>query len=303
MKFLNIILILLWFRTVQLFGWCKERTGKIINSNLIETNNNNGKLISSDDDDDDDDQKIENNKFIFPNKYTMNNDSVMVSSIPMRRNITINVINETKYDDNDKLIMDIITSKQSDNIIDEDDNFNYNSNSSQQVMYPTEENNDEIMLLDRNDLLVNRQFYYQTTAPPLTSLQSPLLLLPQGTRFNNNLLQYDNFYNNHMNDNRGAVTHLLDPLFLMATLAFVVFLINSILGLVGRITNLAPVVRARNYDQNQLILFSPGTGNQEPDVDNGKFINDDKNVMLFEFERIMKIAFNDFEKKFSYSNN
>ena len=40
-------------------------------------------------------------------------------------------------------------------------------------------------------------------------------------------------------------THLIDPLFLIATLAFVTFLINSILGLVTDLTSATPIRRTR----------------------------------------------------------
>lgn len=88
----------------------------------------------------------------------------------------------------------------------------------------------------------------------------------------------------------GNMLHLVDPLFLMATLAFVAFLINSILGLVDRI-NLPPVVRARHGD----------TPNNDGDIlvriaDPRRKLVDDK--LLDEIETALQIAFNAFESRF-----
>lgn len=65
----------------------------------------------------------------------------------------------------------------------------------------------------------------------------------------------------HFYPNNG-MTHLADPLFLMATLAFVTFLINSVLGLVDRI-NVPPVVRARDIDDSFLIHAQTNHLNEE----------------------------------------
>lgn len=82
-----------------------------------------------------------------------------------------------------------------------------------------------------------------------------------------------------------SMGHLVDPLFLMATLAFVAFLINSVLGLVDRL-NLPTVVRART----SRLDFLDQTNHTNP-------ITIQNNQLLNEIEMLLKIAFDNFEKK------
>lgn len=84
-----------------------------------------------------------------------------------------------------------------------------------------------------------------------------------------------------------SMSHIMDPLFLMATLAFVAFLINSILGLVNRL-NLPAVVRGRRHN----FVSFPASGEQ-------RTVNED---LLDEIELVLNIAFEQFEKRFSLNN-
>lgn len=82
----------------------------------------------------------------------------------------------------------------------------------------------EATLQDRN--------YYQSA--PAVAYQQP------------HTFQYAGGGGNGFGSNAVAgMSNLMDPLFVMATLAFVTFLINSILGLVDRLNLLPPVNRAR----------------------------------------------------------
>lgn len=87
----------------------------------------------------------------------------------------------------------------------------------------------------------------------------------------------------------GGMLHLVDPLFLMATLAFVAFLINSILGLVDRL-NLPPVVRARHGSSDGNGNFLLRIADPRRKMDNVE--------LLDEIETALKIAFDAFESRF-----
>lgn len=89
------------------------------------------------------------------------------------------------------------------------------------------------------------------------------------------------FYPNPVATGYGMSQNLMDPLFLMATLAFVTFLINSILGLVGRL-NLPTVVRARNRWHDEMIMA------ERRDTMDAELLN--------EIEMALQIAFDEFEK-------
>lgn len=84
------------------------------------------------------------------------------------------------------------------------------------------------------------------------------------------------FYPNPAATGYGMSQNLMDPLFLMATLAFVTFLINSILGLVGRL-NLPAVVRARNRWHDEVVMA-------------------ERRDAMDEIETALHIAFDEFEK-------
>lgn len=90
-----------------------------------------------------------------------------------------------------------------------------------------------------------------------------------------------NFYPNPAATGYGMSQNLMDPLFLMATLAFVMFLINSILGLVGRL-NLPAVVRARNRWHSEMAVA------ERRDTMDAE--------LLDEIEMALQKAFDEFEK-------
>lgn len=81
-----------------------------------------------------------------------------------------------------------------------------------------------------------------------------------------------------------AMGHLIDPLFLMATLAFVVFLINSILGLVNRLGSPAPIVRERSLE---MPLYEKPTTSDTI-----------HNKLLDELEIVLTHAFDEFDRNF-----
>lgn len=89
------------------------------------------------------------------------------------------------------------------------------------------------------------------------------------------------FYPNPAATGYGMSQNLMDPLFLMATLAFVTFLINSILGLVERL-NLPAVVRARNRWHDEVVMT------ERRDAMDAE--------LLDEIETALHIAFDEFEK-------
>lgn len=88
-------------------------------------------------------------------------------------------------------------------------------------------------------------------------------------------------YANHAATGYGMSQNLMDPLFLMATLAFVMFLINSILGLVGRL-NLPAIVRARNRWHTEMVMA------ERRDAVDAEHLD--------EIEMALQIAFDEFEK-------
>lgn len=97
--------------------------------------------------------------------------------------------------------------------------------------------------------------------------------------------------------------NMADPLFLMATLAFVAFLINSILGLVDRLGG-TPVVRARqwkhrNYQNNSLNYYNNNSNNGGGMIENRRQRNLDGIAGDFwnDIEVSLKLAIERFEKK------
>lgn len=101
-----------------------------------------------------------------------------------------------------------------------------------------------------------------------------------------------------------GMTHFIDPLFVMATLAFVAFLINSILGLVDRL-NLIPtaVIRARHRHGK----YSTGGGGDGDEFvvwperrtqPNGP-VGDE---MLEELEQRIRTAFDEYERCYVKAN-
>lgn len=105
-----------------------------------------------------------------------------------------------------------------------------------------------------------------------------------------------------------AMTHLIDPLFVMATLAFVAFLINSILGLVDRL-NLIPsaVIRAR-HRHGRYSAGNGGAGGDEFVVwperrtqqnGNSGGVGDE---MLEELEQRIRTAFDEYERCYVGAN-
>lgn len=96
----------------------------------------------------------------------------------------------------------------------------------------------------------------------------------------------------------GGMTHLIDPLFVMATLAFVAFLINSILGLVDRLNLLPAVIRGRQrhgkysgaYGGADDYVMWPQRRQQAADgADGGE-------AMLGELEQRIRTAFDEYER-------
>lgn len=86
----------------------------------------------------------------------------------------------------------------------------------------------------------------------------------------------------HFFNQGNSMVHLVDPLFLMATLAFVVFLINSILGLVNKL-NLPILGSTRNQALNEI----------DDEIGERDRMNDE---VLDEIERIIKNALAEFQK-------
>lgn len=107
-----------------------------------------------------------------------------------------------------------------------------------------------------------------------------------------------------------GMTHLIDPLFVMATLAFVAFLINSILGLVDRL-NLIPtaVIRARHRHGK---YSTGGGGGSDGDGDefvvwperrtNGAGSGAVGDEMLDELEQRIRTAFDEYEQCYAKAN-
>lgn len=102
----------------------------------------------------------------------------------------------------------------------------------------------------------------------------------------NNYYNYDGYiqpqqgFQPHLLNQGNSMVHLVDPLFLMATLAFVMFLINSILGLVNKL-NLPILGSTRNQALNDV-------GDGERDRMNDEVLDDIERIIknaLFEFKK------------------
>lgn len=96
-----------------------------------------------------------------------------------------------------------------------------------------------------------------------------------------------------------GLINIADPLFLMATLAFVAFLINSILGLVDRLNPASPVVRARRQwtKSNAMTLGEETNGTVY--VDRQRNFNGLAGDFIHEMEASLKMAMERFERNFS----
>lgn len=100
---------------------------------------------------------------------------------------------------------------------------------------------------------------------------------------------------NHFPSNTQTTTNMADPLFVMATLAFVAFLINSILGLVDRL-NLLPLVRTTTKRRGKVEPDS--TNNQViwPERRDGDQSEEGVEALLRELESTIRAAFDHYEK-------
>lgn len=138
---------------------------------------------------------------------------------------------------------------------------------------------------------INYQPIEQTSVASVTSAESLYRIIddPADYRQNapNSYYNYDGYnqpqqgFQPHLLNQGSSMVHLVDPLFVMATLAFVVFLINSILGLVSKLPNLPIIGSNRNQPLNE--------------IDDGERdrMNDE---VLDEIEKIIKNALFEFKK-------
>lgn len=98
-----------------------------------------------------------------------------------------------------------------------------------------------------------------------------------------------------------GLINIADPLFLMATLAFVAFLINSILGLVDRLNPASPVVRARRERRkSNAMAFDEAAVNRTVYADRQRqHVDGLAGEFLYAMETSLKMAMEQFERNIS----
>lgn len=101
-----------------------------------------------------------------------------------------------------------------------------------------------------------------------------------------------NSFPSHMHN---GMAHMADPLFVMATLAFVAFLINSILGLVDRL-NLLPLVRTTTKRRGKLEPVATDHRVLWPERRDGEQSEEGVEALLRQLETTIRAAFEHYER-------
>lgn len=155
-------------------------------------------------------------------------------------------------------------------------------------------NNNTTTTITSRNITLDKINYQPLVETAITTTKENLIRIiddPADYRQNypNNYNNYDGYiqpqqqqqtFQPHLLNQGGSMVHLVDPLFLMATLAFVVFLINSILGLVNKL-NLPILGTKRNQAFHEIV-----------DAERDRMDDD----ALEDIERIIKNALFEFKK-------
>lgn len=168
-----------------------------------------------------------------------------------------------------------------------------------EIQLPTTQNNEQQMISEKT-IFRRRSDYQQPLMEASSSLESrhyPLQDYHHDHPHNGPaVLMYGFGVPNQPNSfPSNGMANMGDPLFVMATLAFVAFLVNSILGLVDRL-NLLPLVRTTTKRRGKLEPVVSYNRVIWPERRNGDQSEEGVEAFLRELETTIRAAFEHYEK-------
>lgn len=175
-----------------------------------------------------------------------------------------------------------------------------------EIQLPTSKSNSELM--NRNNMFLRRSDHDQTLMDGQSSLVRRHYPIPEYQHEHHHLVHANtgpavlmygfgaaNQPNSFQNTAHHGMANMADPLFVMATLAFVAFLINSILGLVDRL-NLLPMVRTTTKRRGKVDPEVTHNRVVWPERRDGEHSEEGVEALLRELETTIRAAFDHYEK-------